>query len=105
VWPDKPVARDIAWAEMAKCKFVVSPHGHGLDCHRTWEAMCLGCVPIVKSSPLDEFYKRLPVLIVPEWSALTLEVMRAFADKLEACPSTHPMLKLSTWKTILFVDK
>ena len=34
--------------------FIVSPHRNGLDCHRTWEALVLGCIPIVKTSPIDD---------------------------------------------------
>ena len=49
-------------------QFVVSPHGGGLDCHRTWEVLLLGSIPIVKSSALDPLYKDLPVVIVKDWS-------------------------------------
>lgn len=48
--------REVCWDHMTQMQFCASPHGNGLDCHRTWEALCLGCVPIVKSSPLDDLY-------------------------------------------------
>ena len=34
------------------------PHllGNGIDCHRTWEAVMLGNVAVVQSSPLNELY-------------------------------------------------
>ena len=51
--------------------FVVSPHGNGLDCHRTWEILLVGSYPIVKKSTLDELYQGLPVLIVDDWSVVT----------------------------------
>lgn len=35
--------------EMNKHKFVLCPVGHGPDTHRLWEAIALGCVPIVES--------------------------------------------------------
>jgi hypothetical protein len=53
--------------------FVVSLPGNGLDCHRTWEALLLGCIVVVKSSCLDPLYKGLAVLIVHSWSELTGE--------------------------------
>jgi hypothetical protein len=56
-------------------KFVVSPHGNGLDCHRTWEALYLGVIPIVKTSSLDQLYEDLPVLIVDDWSDVTREFL------------------------------
>lgn len=33
-------------------KFVISPPGNGMDCHRTWEAIYLGAVPVVLRSHL-----------------------------------------------------
>ena len=35
-------------------KFVLSPPGAGPDCHRTWEALLLGAVPVVLKSALAE---------------------------------------------------
>lgn len=48
--------------------FILSPQGAGLDCHRTWEAMICGLIPIVKTSSIDELFEDLPVLIVKDWS-------------------------------------
>ena len=49
--------------------FVISPPGNGLDCHRTWEAIYLGCVPVVlRSSLSEEFTTNLPILAVDHWS-------------------------------------
>jgi hypothetical protein len=51
----------------------VSPHGNGLDCHRTWESLALGNIVIVKRSPLDPLYEGLPVVIVDDWREITAE--------------------------------
>lgn len=65
----------ITWMEFAHQvrhhKFTLSPQGHGLDCHRTWEVLLLGGVPVVKSSSLDSLYDGLPVVIFKEWKELT----------------------------------
>ncbi|HLB41189.1 MAG TPA: hypothetical protein VJJ83_05340 [Candidatus Babeliales bacterium] len=61
--------------DLAAAKFVLSPHGNGLDCHRTWEALYMGSYPVVKTSALDPLYIDLPVLIVPDWSAVTVELL------------------------------
>jgi len=92
------LARDEVWKRQVQCQFVVSPHGHGLDCHRTWEALCLGCVPIVKTSPLDPMYSKLPVLIVKRWSDVSADLLKSYADQLGKCPSTHEMLRLDYWR-------
>ena len=57
--------------DMAYCKFILSPQGIGLDCHRTWEALLMGCIPIVSSSPIDNLFDDLPVLIIQNWNQIT----------------------------------
>ncbi len=49
---------------MAESKFVLSPPGFGEDCYRTWEAVLLGAVPIVRRSPLQQLYDGAPVVVV-----------------------------------------
>ena len=63
--------------ELGSAKFVVSPPGNGLDCHRTWEAILMGAVPIVLRSPLDPLFSNTPVLIVDDWSYITVEYLQS----------------------------
>ena len=63
------------WTNMVKYKFVLSPPGNGIDCHRTYEAIALGCIPIIKSSPLDPLYEGLPVIIIKDWNEVTRELL------------------------------
>lgn len=69
------VSRLESWNRQIEFAFVVSPPGEGLDCHRTWEALCLGCIPIMISTPLDDMFDELPVLIVKAWSDVTRELL------------------------------
>jgi hypothetical protein len=62
--------------------FVVSPEGAGFDCHRTWEALLLGCIPIVKRSLVTDLLERLPVLIVDEWAQVRRERLQSFLVEL-----------------------
>lgn len=54
---------------LARYGFVASPSGNGLDCHRTWEALYLGVIPIVKRSVAMEFFVSLglPIYCVDDW--------------------------------------
>jgi hypothetical protein len=61
--------------EMALHKFTLSPRGNGIDCHRTWEALLVGSIPVVRASSLDVLYKNLPVLIVESWEQVTQEFL------------------------------
>ena len=47
--------------------FIISTHGNGLDCHRTWEILLLGGIVITKKSSLDPMFKDLPVVLVDDW--------------------------------------
>ncbi len=64
-------SRISGWQRQSQFAFVISPFGEGLDCHRTWEALLLGCIPIVRRSPIDELFVDLPVLIVNDWSEIS----------------------------------
>jgi len=68
--------REQSWIKQSQYSFVISPHGNGLDCHRTWEALVLGCIPIVKKSKLDSLYTDLPVLIVDKWSDVNEQLLQ-----------------------------
>ncbi len=53
-----------------RSKFVISPPGAGPDCHRTWEAMYLGAIPIVKSNSWPFRHLPLPVIQLENWEEL-----------------------------------
>jgi hypothetical protein len=48
-------------------KFVASPAGNGLDCHRTWEALYLGTIPIVTGLDFYESFPNFPGLVLNSW--------------------------------------
>ena len=72
---DRHMDRLELYTAMAEHRFVLSPLGNGLDCYRTYEVLYLGSFPIVKTSSLDSLYRNLPVLVVKEWSDVTLELL------------------------------
>lgn len=50
-------------------KFILSPKGNGLDCHRTWEILKLQRIPILKrQGQLERLYANMPVLFVDNWN-------------------------------------
>jgi len=61
--------------DLASSVFVLSPRGAGIDCHRTWESIIAGSIPLVGSSGLDMFFEDLPVIIVKDWSSVTKEYL------------------------------
>jgi len=97
------VDRTTSWNNQSKYSFVVSPFGNGYDCHRTWEAIILGCIPIVKTSGIDSLYEDLPVLIVNDWNDITekllMSVITDFKKKHENNKFNYDKLTLNYWMT------
>jgi hypothetical protein len=56
--------------EVLNSRFVLSPPGNGYDCHRTWEAIYLGAIPIVKRQFWPFEHMNLPVIIIDDWENL-----------------------------------
>jgi hypothetical protein len=55
---------------------VISPEGNGIDCHRHYEALLAGCIPIVEHNPLtEEKYRGCPVLYTHDYSEITPEYL------------------------------
>jgi hypothetical protein len=75
------MARADLWKKKGEYAFSISPHGNGLDCHRTWEDLILGLIVIVKTSPLDPLYEGLPVVIVNHWDEVTEENLEKWLEQ------------------------
>lgn len=82
---------------MVQYAFVLSPLGNGLDCHRTWEALVLGAIPIVKTSVLDLLYQDLPVLIVQEWSDVNEKLLNETIVNFSKRSFDYEKLTLNYW--------
>lgn len=58
--------------EMTRHRCVISPEGNGLDCHRTWEALYLGAIPLVRDSAAMRAFARLfPIAVFARLTTLT----------------------------------
>lgn len=66
----------------AQHKFVLAPRGHGLDTHRLWEALYMGCIPIVRRSTMDPLLEALPVLLVDDYREVTPDRLAVAAVEL-----------------------
>lgn len=68
-----------AFQAYKEVKFVASPFGAGPDCHRTWEVLAMGAVPIVRDhAGLRPLFVGQPVIVVKEWSDVTKELLKAW---------------------------
>jgi len=73
---NKLILPDIYFSNLSNYKFVISPEGNGVDCHRHYEALMYGCIPIIEKNPLtEEKYKNIPVLWTTDYSEITEEYL------------------------------
>lgn len=83
--------------DLSRSKFVLSPRGNGLDAHRTWEALLMGAIPVVRSSTLDPMFEDLPVLIVQNWEEVTESYLNEQYEKIKSKPYNHAKLFSEYW--------
>jgi len=94
---DKFIPRTHNWENILNYTFVVSPFGNGMDCHRTWEVLCLGSIPIVKAPFFSTLFEDLPVLIVNDWSDITEQLLNDTILLFENKNFNYDKLKLKYW--------
>ena len=64
------------FSSLPSYKFVISPEGNGIDCHRHYEALLAGCIPIMEyNDKIVEKYKGLPILYTTDYSEITSEYL------------------------------
>ena len=63
--------RNKLWKSYSESAFALCPAGNGIDTHRLWEALYLGCIAIVQPSILDPLMKDFPIIIIEDGSAIT----------------------------------
>jgi hypothetical protein len=94
---DKFTKRTYNWNIIANYAFVLSPFGNGMDCHRTWETLCLGSIPIVNAPNFKKMFENLPVLIVNNWSDITQELLYNTIKDFKTKTFNYDKLKLQYW--------
>ena len=87
---------EVYLADMAKWRFTISPPGNGIDCHRTWEALYLGVIPVATPAA-GGLYEYLPVIITEDLAGVTMEGLEAAFGRLEG-PFAWEKLTLSYWR-------
>jgi len=92
---------------MKQFLFVASPRGTGIDCHRTWEALYMGCVPVVEKHAMYNQYRHLPIVQIDDWSTFQMSQLDPYVSSYLAgtCFSNTKELSLTYWASILQQEK
>lgn len=87
-------------AEMASHKFVLSPPGNGLDCYRNYEAMYLGCVPLLQDSIFARHFVSagFPAVAIDDYRGLDPSNLMQLHDRVLNGKFNWDALKVSWWK-------
>lgn len=84
--------------KLAKSKYVISPPGNGIDCHRIWECIFLGTIPIVQRNICFEQYKNIPILFVNDWNEINDDLLYKSYDKLYNLFNNIDIVYIDYWK-------
>ncbi|HAS85077.1 MAG TPA: hypothetical protein DCS23_03355 [Candidatus Yonathbacteria bacterium] len=86
---------------LATYKFIASPPGSCVEGHRTWDALYIGSVPIVKSSITIDYFEKIgiPLWSVRDWHELDNLSEKDLADKFESIKknSNYEPLYMDYW--------
>ena len=83
--------------------FSFSPPGNGIDCHRIWECLYLGCVPVVLKNNISfgEF-SDLPILFVDNFTNITKDFLESQIPNYHPfTPTDYKKLDLTYWKDLI----
>lgn len=85
--------------EMSRHRFVLCPAGNGLDCYRTYEALYLGCIPILKDGVFARHMvdAKLPVLACTDLAQLTPRLLDDVYEKFLSHDYAYEKLTRSYW--------
>lgn len=66
------------FSNLPKYKFIISPEGNGIDCHRHYHAFMAGCIPIIEyNANIADKYSGCPILFTTDYSEITSQYLEA----------------------------
>ena len=84
--------------ELSTHKFCIVPPGNGIDCHRTWECLYLGVIPVLKDCIANRHFDKLPILLIDDWNDITEEYLDREYQKIWMKEYPLDYLDFSYWK-------
>jgi hypothetical protein len=93
---------------LVRYAFVASPPGNGVDCHRTWEALYLGVIPVVRRSPFYGFFPNLPVLDLEDWNEIAAwdeQFLLHQYERLSSQIDSVPYLQFDYWENRISIAR
>jgi hypothetical protein len=82
--------------DLRSSKYVLSPPGRGIDCHRVWESILMGAIPIVERSHNMSFYEKMPIILVDDWDTISEKWLDDKYDEIRS-KDFEDVMKLDYW--------
>ena len=61
---------------LASHRYAISPPGNGIDCHRIWECLLMGVIPVLLRSCFTEsIAETIPCILLDSWDDLSIETL------------------------------
>lgn len=68
---------------LASHRYVICPPGNGVDCHRIWEALLVGVIPILLRSCFTEtIAETIPCILLDRWEDFDLQSLHTNTQRL-----------------------
>ena len=87
--------------ELASHHFCICPPGNGLDCHRIWECLYLGVIPIISADVRLNGFDELPILYIDDWAGLDERFLLNAYDQLSRRSIRLDRAYLDHWQCAL----
>ena len=102
---EEPCNRYDTWGAYSQHIFVASPRGNGLDTIRTWEALIMGCIVIVRrlsdthasTTVMEELYADLHIVIIDKWSDITSDFLDRILSEYAQRTFRYNKLTMEYW--------
>jgi hypothetical protein len=97
--------------ELKKHFFCISPAGNGVECHRTWEAMYMGSIPIIRPMTkiptpqpavgYEKLYHDLPAIMVSNWEIVTEDFLNQKLEEFKNREFNMDKLYFPYWRNLI----
>ena len=87
--------------QLSRYKFCICPPGNGIDCHRTWECLYLGVIPIVYYHCHNLQFLDLPILIINDWDIITDEYLVGIYNEFQKKKFNFDKLDITYWDKLI----
>ena len=84
-------------SDLKASKFCISPPGAGIDCHRIWESIAVGTIPIVENCHNVSFHSKMPIMIIEDWNQVTEDYLEHKYDFFQTSVYDKSPLYLDYW--------